>query len=51
MKRENIDFLVDKGLEIVESTRLGYTEVKGPKGNKLWVTEKPPVNPAMSTDF
>lgn len=51
MKKENIDFLTDKGINIAESTRTGYTEIRTPNGKSLWVTEKPPINPAMVTDF
>lgn len=51
MKKENMEFLIDKGLDIVETTKMGYSEIRIGKGKSLWITEKPPLNPAMLADF
>ncbi|MFH0948963.1 MAG: nicotinate phosphoribosyltransferase [Candidatus Aenigmatarchaeota archaeon] len=51
MKKSDMEFLVDKGIDIVEATKMGYAEIKTPDGKSLWITEKPPLNPAMVADF
>jgi len=51
MAGNNFDFLANLGIEIVEATKMGYAEIRTTDGKSLWITEKPPLNPAMVTDF
>lgn len=48
---EHIDRLVEGGCRVIENTKMGYAEIETPNGERLWVTKKPPLNPAMVTDF
>ena len=50
MRDEYVDFLVDKGLEAV-NTRMKYAAITTPEGKTLYVSENKPLNPAMVTDF
>jgi nicotinate phosphoribosyltransferase len=43
--------LVNSGNKILKVMRNGYVEIEDTNGNKFFITDKPPINSAMSTDF
>ncbi len=51
MNDKFLESLVNSGNKILKVMRNGYVEIEDPQGNKFFITDKPPLNAAMSTDF
>ena len=51
MKDAYIDYLINKGLNVQNTRRMPYSTITTPEGKKLYVSEKRPINKAMSLDF
>jgi len=51
MNDKFLESLVNSGNKILKVMRNGYVEIEDPQGNKFFITDKPPINSAMSTDF
>ncbi len=51
IENEYLRYFAEHGIKVVENTKMGYAEIEGPDGKKFWISEKPPLNPAMMTDL
>lgn len=51
MNDKFLESLVGSGNKILKVMRNGYVEIQDIHGNKYYITDKPPINQAMSTDF
>lgn len=47
----NICDIFNPNTKILETSKLGYVKVQTSDGNVLYVSNKPPINPTMLTDF
>jgi len=51
MNDKFLESLVNSGNKILKVMKNGYVEIQDPQGNRFYITDKPPLNSAMSTDF